>query len=303
MTQSPGGPGWLVVNADDLAVGKGATLGISRAHRDGIVTSASLCVTTPFYRHAVETCVRECPDLGVGLHVTLTLGSPASDPARVPLLVDERGRFRWRFGSLSYAVAVRRRSDLLDQIRVEVNAQFARLERDGIRPDHVDSERHVHLIPGVFEIVADAARRYGVRFIRAGRDRGIRHFKARHVRALTASGGFAKSALLSLLAARGRTRLDADLTCADHVMSYLYTGQIDAVLPDVLRHAGPGITEVVVHPGVPEENGRLDFGNPNVERYLMSSDRRLELNACIAARSQPSDWRLTSFRELAATSA
>jgi predicted glycoside hydrolase/deacetylase ChbG (UPF0249 family) len=295
--------GALVVNADDLGVSNSATLGILRAHREGIVTSASLCVTTPFYRHAIETCVRECPDLGIGLHVTLTLGSPASDPARVPLLVDARGRFRWRFVSLLVAAGVRRRRDLLDQIRLEVEAQFARLAQDGIRADHVDSERHVHLIPGVFECVADAARRHGVRFIRAGRDRGFAHFKARDVPALIASGGFAKSALLSRLAARGRTRLDTHLTCADYVMSYLYTGRIDTVLPDVLRRARPGVTEVMVHPGVPEANGVLDFGNREVERYLMSSDRRLELDVCTAARGKPTEWRLTNYRLLAARSA
>lgn len=292
--------GALVVNADDLGVSKGATLGVLRAHREGIVTSASLCVTTPFYRHAIETCLRECPDLGVGLHVTLTLGSPASDPARIPLLVDARGRFRWRFRSLLLAAGVQRRSHLLEQIRLEVDAQFARMEQDGIRADHVDGERHVHLIPGVFEFVADAARRRRIRFIRAGRDGGVAYFRARDMPALMASGGFVKSLLLSQLAARGRTRLGTHLTCADFVMSYLYTGRIDAVLPDVLQRARPGVTEVMVHPGVPEANGRLDLGNPEVERYLMSSDRRLELDACIAARSQATAWRLTNYRQLAA---
>jgi predicted glycoside hydrolase/deacetylase ChbG (UPF0249 family) len=194
--------GALVVNADDLGVSRGATLGILRAHREGIVTSASLCVTTPHYRHAVESCVNECPELGIGLHFSLTVGAPASRPEDVPLLLDDRGRFRWRFGSLFVALTVNRSHDLLEQIRGEVDAQFARMAQDGIRPDHVDGERHVHLIPGVFECVADAARRHGVRFIRAGRDRGRDLLKARHIPALATSGGFTKYALLSLLADR-----------------------------------------------------------------------------------------------------
>jgi len=289
----------LVVNADDLGVSRGATLGIVRAHREGIVTSASLCVTTPFYRHALDTCVRECPDVGIGLHVTLKLGSPASDPARVPLLIDAGGRFRWRFGTLLFAAGIQRRADLLEQIAAEVEAQFARLEQEGIRADHVDSERHVHLIPGIFECVADAARRHGVHFIRAGRDRGLRHFRARDVPALLASGGFAKSVLLSRFAARGRAGLDADLTSSDHVMSYLYTGRIDVVLAAVLTRAEAGITEVMVHPGVPDANGDLDLGGREMERYLLSRDRWLELDACIAARGQPTAWCLTNYRKLA----
>ena len=48
----------LVVNADDLGVSKGATLGIIRAHREGIVTSASLAAQAQNYRDVFTTCLR-----------------------------------------------------------------------------------------------------------------------------------------------------------------------------------------------------------------------------------------------------
>ena len=82
---------WIVVNADDLGVSRGTTLGIIKAHREGIVTSASLAVTTDAYEHAVTQCVRQCPELGIGLHFTLTSGRPARPS---PLLVDRDGFFR-----------------------------------------------------------------------------------------------------------------------------------------------------------------------------------------------------------------
>jgi chitin disaccharide deacetylase len=291
--------GQLIVNADDLGVTRGATLGVVRGHLEGVVTSASLCVTTPFYRDAVDTCVRRCPDLGVGLHLALTVGSPVGDPARVPLLVDARGRFRWRFGSLLYGVTVRRRADLLAQIRLEVAAQFARLADDGIRPDHVNGERHVHLIPGIFECVVDAARRHGVRFVRAGRENGYAFLSPPHLPLLLANGGFAKVAVLNRLAARARKRMGAGVGTADRVVSYLYTGRMDVILSSVLRNASPGVTEMMLHPGVPEANGTIDLGNDAMERYLMSQDRQRELDASIAARSQKTAWRLTNYRELA----
>src|SRR6266849_5204146 len=112
----------LVVNADDLGVSRGATLGIIKAHREGIVTSASLAVTTPFYKDAVDSCVRENRELGIGLHFTLTSGKPVSDAERVPLLTGKNGFFRWRFMSLWRAVAVQKRKDLLDQIGIELQA-------------------------------------------------------------------------------------------------------------------------------------------------------------------------------------
>ena len=145
---------WLVVNADDLGVSKGATLGILKAHKEGIVTSASLAVTTPFYQYAVETCVRAHPDLGVGLHFTLTSGQPASDVRDVPLLVNEKGFLRWRFLPLLLAVTRAGGKKLLDQIEVEIDAQLARLRKDMISPDHIDGERHVHLTGMAFRTCA-----------------------------------------------------------------------------------------------------------------------------------------------------
>jgi chitin disaccharide deacetylase len=60
----------LVVNADDLGLSPGVNRGIARAHREGIVTSASLMVRQPAAEHAAEL-VQELPNMGIGLHVDL----------------------------------------------------------------------------------------------------------------------------------------------------------------------------------------------------------------------------------------
>jgi chitin disaccharide deacetylase len=295
-------PGWLVVNADDLGVSKGATLGIIEAHREGIVSSASIAVTTPFYNHAVESCVRTCPELGVGLHFTLTSGKPVSVPANVPLLMDEKGFFSWRFTSLLTAVAVRKRADLLHQIGVELDAQLEKLFADGITPDHIDGERHVQLIPGIFEKVVAAARRHGIRFVRAGSDIGARSFPATQLPALGMHGGFAKSWLLSALSRRARRRLGKGVGSADHVASYFGSGHMHLIKQSVLAEApAAGITEIMVHPGIPKESTDVDIGNREINRYLQSDDRRRELDFCIAARGWVDAARLTNFRRLAAT--
>src|SRR4029077_1803827 len=60
----------LVVNADALALTLGINDGIARAHRDGIVTSASLMVRQPAAEAAAEL-VHDLPNLGIGLHADL----------------------------------------------------------------------------------------------------------------------------------------------------------------------------------------------------------------------------------------
>ena len=293
--------GRVVVNADDLGATPGATRGVLEAHQHGCVTSASLVVTTPHYRHAVDACVRTCPALGIGLHFSLTLGRPASPIERVPLLVDETGRFRWRFASLLRTMTGAKHPGLIGQVEIELEAQLARLGADGIQPDHINGERHVHLIPGIFELVTATAERHKVPFVRAGVDAGTRYLRLQHLPALVMSGGFVKSWLLSRLATRARSSLGPNVRTADRVASYLYTGRMDLVLDGLLSaSADPGITEIMIHPGLPDESRGIDLGDRAVNRYLASADRRRELDACLAARSARQAHQVTTFAKLAA---
>jgi predicted glycoside hydrolase/deacetylase ChbG (UPF0249 family) len=292
--------GSIVVNADDLGVARGATLGIVEAHRNGCVTSASLTVTTPFYQHAVDSCVRPYPALGIGLHFTLTSGKPVSAPDRVPLLVDERGLFRWRFTSLFRAMAGGGNQALAAQIEIELEAQLARLLTDGIRPDHIDGERHVQLIPGIFELVVAAAQRHRVPFVRAGAEIGAEFLTGGHLARIVLTGGPVKSWLLSRLTRQAQAHLVPAVRTADSVASYLYTGRMDLIMARLLAGAPrAGITEVMVHPGIPEESGGIDLGNREIERYMMDADRRRELDACVAYRAARERLRLTTFAQLA----
>ncbi len=289
----------MVVNADDLGVSQGATLGILRAHREGIVTSASLAVTSEDYRHALEVCVRPCPRLGVGLHFTLSFGRPAGPPGEIPLLVDDRGFLRWRFGPLLAATLWgRRRSALLDQIEIELEAQLDRLAGDGVAIDHLDSERHIHLIPPVFERVAAVVRRRGIPCVRLGRAAGWDGMPL-HWLQLVRGAGPLKHALLSRMIDLNRRR-SGSLFSADRFYSYLYTGRSDLLIPQ-LESLLPAdaVSEVMVHPGVPEKSEGVRLGNRELERYLVSPDRRRELQACLDAKPMRDRLKLRTFAEVA----
>ena len=68
-------PRQLVVNADDFGISRGVNRGIVEAHRQGIVTSASLMPNLPSAEDAL-TRATTFPGLGLGLHLTLTAGAP-----------------------------------------------------------------------------------------------------------------------------------------------------------------------------------------------------------------------------------
>src|SRR3954462_986306 len=82
----------LVVNADDFGISRGVNRGIVEAHRNGLGTSASVMPNLPSAEDAL-TRATICPDLGLGLHLTLTAGPPLCPPNDVPTLVDADGQF------------------------------------------------------------------------------------------------------------------------------------------------------------------------------------------------------------------
>ena len=292
--------GVLVVNADDLGMSRGATRGITRAHQQGVVTSASLVTTTPDYADALDTCVARCPDLGIGLHFTLGAGRPVSPPERVPLLVDRDGFLRWGFASLSRAMVLGNRDALLDQIGTELDAQVERAVSDGVALDHIDSDRHVHLIPGILTRVVAAAKRWRIPYVRMGREMGWRVARLRHWSPLCLRGGVVKWLLLSTLARRGRRSADDAVRTTEHFVSYLYTGRLDLVMAEILVNLpARGVTEMMVHPGVTDESVGVTLGNRQLERYLLADDRQAELDACLRARAMGPAVRLRTFGQIA----
>lgn len=289
----------IVVNADDFGLSVGADLGIAKAYRKGVVTSASIVPASPGYAHALEVYRRDCSGMGLGLHFTLSAGSPVSEAAAVPLLVGRNGRFRWSFMSLLAAVKGRSGDRLLNQIAVELEAQIRRPQDNGLTLDHINSERHVHQIPGVFELVVAAADRWNIPFVRQGRDVGPSHLAALRSQPVMAVAGFVKYCLLSALSIRNR-KLGAGVQLSNHFASYLFSGRLDLILARLLQTApSAGVTEVMVHPGLPEQSHHVDLGNPKLEAYLCSEDRRRELDACIAAAGLKTPVPLTTFGELA----
>ena len=157
----------LIVNADDFGRSGSINEAVIRAHRDGILTTASLMVNEPSCAEAVQLA-KANPRLGVGLHLTLLMGRAALPPSQIPGLVDERGEF----GNSPTATGVRYffRRSLRAQLRAEIHAQFARFRATGLPLDHVNGHLHLHLHPVVFSILMEDASALGIKHLRLTRE-------------------------------------------------------------------------------------------------------------------------------------
>lgn len=171
---TPGQAIRLIVNADDFGISESANRAIERAHREGVLTSASLMVAGDAAASAVRIA-RENPGLGVGLHSVLVCGRSVLPPSEIPGLVDEQGRFTDRpvVAGLRYFFV----PGLRDQVRRELLAQFERFRATGLPLDHVNGHLNFHLHPGVFGVLLDRARDLGIRSVRLTRDPLIQNLR------------------------------------------------------------------------------------------------------------------------------
>jgi predicted glycoside hydrolase/deacetylase ChbG (UPF0249 family) len=221
------------VSGDDLGLHPGINAGVVRCHREGIVTSASLCPNGAAFEDAVGA-LRDAPELDVGVHLTLVGEAPLLPSGRLPTLAPD-GRLPTRFTSLFLGLALRRVREA--EIEEEMTAQVARARDSGLRPSHLDSHQHVHLHPAVLPAALRVARRFGIGAVRAS--------------PRLVSRTSLRSALLTLASRRGMRQMrESQVRTPDALLGIAETGRLDEARLQALVAALPeGTSELVCHPG------------------------------------------------------
>ncbi|KXG78437.1 Carbohydrate deacetylase [Fervidicola ferrireducens] len=139
----------LIVNADDLGLTPGINKAILKGITEGIITDTTVMVNMPAASEALDIARKFFPDR-IGIHLNLTCGLPVLDPADIPSLVDESGRFYRRRGILMEKASP-------EEIEKELRAQVEKFLNSGLEPSHLDCHHHLHLHPVVAKIVAKLA--------------------------------------------------------------------------------------------------------------------------------------------------
>jgi hopanoid biosynthesis associated protein HpnK len=156
----------LIVNADDFGSSPSVNAGVERACREGIVTSASLMAGGSAFDDAVAR-VDGLPQVGFGVHLTLSAGRAVLEPAAAPTLIGPDGALPRSAAAFARAFLSGRVSSA--DVRTELAAQLAKVRAAGVRVTHLDGHQHVHNFSGVADVVVDLAREYDVRAVRLSR--------------------------------------------------------------------------------------------------------------------------------------
>jgi chitin disaccharide deacetylase len=234
---------YLITNADDFGFTRDVNEGIVHAHRQGILTATTLMATGAAFDHAVGLA-RENPELDVGVHLVLV-------------------------GSEGYPATVARLVASLGSIRIydELARQIGKVLEAGIRPTHLDTHKHTHVLPPVLAAVARLAEEFKIPWVRRPLANPLQGVLARH-----------------------------GCRTTDHFAGFAITGRYDAArLAKLIRRLPEGLTEFMCHPG---------FCTAELERAhtRLKASRRRELDALISpevrAALEESNVVLTRFAAL-----
>ncbi len=231
----------LILTADDFGAAVEVNEAVERAHRDGILTAASLMVSGAAAHDAV-TRARQMPSLRVGLHLVLVEGKPILPARAVPDLVDAQGFFRndmARAGAAMFFLPKVRA-----QLAAEIEAQFDAFAATGLKLDHVNAHKHFHLHPTIAALMVKAGRAHGVKGARVPLEpqaplRQIEQHRANATVALTTP--FAR-------ALRSRFRR-AGIAAPDQVFGLAWSGAMTTPrLRGLIEHLPEGLSEIYLHP-------------------------------------------------------
>jgi chitin disaccharide deacetylase len=238
----------LIVNADDFGRSQSINEAVIRAHREGILTTASLMVNESWCCEAVQLA-RENPRLGVGLHLSLLFGRSALSPKQIPGLVNERGEFSQN--PVSSGMRFFFRHELRTQIEAEVTAQFERFRATGLRCDHVNGHLHMHLHPVVFQLLMRRAREWNITHLRLTCDPFWLNAKLSDGQWMyRASHAF----IYRLLSAKSRSALvQRGIKFTDRVFGLLQNARVDEdYITKLFSRLPAGDSELYSHPSLNE---------------------------------------------------
>ena len=182
------------------------------------------------------------PDLGVGIHLSLVGEHCVAPPRLLGAFVDADGMLPPSYPAFAKQYLLRRFGQ--QELRIEIEAQMQRALATVLPFTHIDSHQHLHMMPGVLELVITAARAAGIPVVRLPYESGGVNPHRYTSRGLQLLG------LTLLSRSRARVLADNGLRHADAFWGLGLSGMMtEAALLQTLDCLRPGVNEIMCHPG------------------------------------------------------
>ena len=253
----------LFIIADDLGLHKSVNDGIIFLLKEKKIDGASLMSNGEAFEDAVGQS-RDAQLSSIGVHfnlveqISLTLGKPMPRNHKIFFI-------KYVLGLIGK-----------DFIREELKAQIEKIIQAGIKPAFINGNQHLHLLPGIMNIVIGLAVEYGIHYIRMANE-PISLEKGRFFRQF-------QLLFLNFLSKLAKNKIKkAGLECNDYFVGFINAGNLsenDVKQARELAEKHPDkVIELGSHPGYEDENLRKQYehwGNYNWQKEfnLLNQDLR-----------------------------
>jgi predicted glycoside hydrolase/deacetylase ChbG (UPF0249 family) len=262
----------LIVNADDYGRTPEISRGIREAHLNGVVTSTTCMMNLPNTGNDILIARNETPNLGLGVHLVLTMGKPLSASESIPSIVDERGNF-FKYDPLIEHLPTLR----MEEVKREWRAQIERfIQFANQKPTHLDSHHHSsYFSPQLFRGMLELAKEY---------DCAIR-FPFSQVSHELEETAKSVPALIEVFQPR---RPDV------FFVSFYDETATEEHLRNILNHVGEGTSELMCHPGHVDDA----FARESVYNFQREREFNILTDPSLKAAIESQDIKLISFADL-----
>jgi len=265
----------LIVNADDYGLTSEVSRGIRFAHQNGIVSSTTAMMNMEGVLADLMEAVSETPELGIGVHLVLTAGSPVLPISEVPSLVNQNGQFpkiREIYNALPKIDP--------DHVYKEWKAQVEKIIGAGVQPDHLDSHHHVSYLDTIlFQTMLLLASEYSI---------PIRRIPSQ------LTSGLIGTVPINLVDYKAETGVQSPTG----LETRFYGDSVSLLLLSTILHElSSGTTEMMTHPGF------VDDALHDKSSYNLSRRTELDILGLKQSKDLVSglDVELSTFKSLKAT--
>ncbi len=279
----------VIVTADDFGLSREVNAGIVRAHREGILTAASLMVAGAARDEAVALA-HENRKLDVGLHLVVCRGRSVLAPDRLAGIVDAAGNFAESpvAAGMRYYFNRSIGTRLRDEIRAQIELHLKLIGR----LDHIDGHLNFHVHPVIADMLIDLCVEYHVSCMRLPREQVFTTLalaKDHAVRKVI------ESVIFRALSRRTRRKLnERSIRSTDSLFGLHQSGHLtQEYILGVIERLPPGLTELYFHPAA-------SIGGPPPELEAQS-ELAILTSSRVRGALDERGIRLTSFAEIART--
>ena len=152
----------FILNADDFGMSKDINKAVFDGYSYGLLKSVSLVANGEDFDEAISM-ISQCPDLGIGVHLNLTVGK--SICTDLESLTDKDMKFNNSYFQILLKSYNSKDTEFLDEVEREFRRQIEKV-LSKTKVTHIDSHQHIHSIPKIFEIVCRLAKEYGIAQVR-----------------------------------------------------------------------------------------------------------------------------------------